>query len=235
MSTHAITLETDYGIPTVAFHTDIFAKVVESVARVMGLAAAPRAFVPQPVMGKSATELRAYIDGKDPVTGKPVMQEVIEGLTRGLVDPKVVADRSTPRLVEPASEDELHELFLVNNWTDKLPIVLPTEARVQAMLAGTSRKPDEVVGKMQPTHNRGRWEYTVEKVAVNAVMAGAKPEYFPVILALAASEVSARGSTSAATSRSTSGSICARSRPARWGSCASRAPASRAGTWATRS
>ena len=49
---------------------------------------------------------------------------------------------------------------------------------------------------MQPTANRGSWEYTVEKVAVNAVMSGAKPEYFPVILALAASEVSARGSTS---------------------------------------
>src|SRR6202021_3457684 len=42
----------------------------------------------------------------------------------------------------------------------------------------------------------GSWEYTVEKVAVNAVMAGARPEYFPVILALAASEVTARGSTS---------------------------------------
>ena len=39
---------------------------------------------------------------------------------------------------------------------------------------------------MQPTANRGLWEYTVEKVAVNAVMAGARPEYFPVILALAA-------------------------------------------------
>src|SRR6201999_786387 len=59
-----------------------------------------------------------------------------------------------------------------------------------------SRKPQEVVGHMQPTNNRGLWEYTVEKVAVNAVMSGAKPEYFPVILALAASEVSARGSTS---------------------------------------
>ena len=49
---------------------------------------------------------------------------------------------------------------------------------------------------MQPTTNRGLWEYTVEKVAVNAVMAGASPEYFPVILALAAAQVSARGSTS---------------------------------------
>jgi hypothetical protein len=108
----------------------------------------------------------------------------------------IEAKRSTPRLVEPATEDELQQQFLDNNWTDKLPIVLPTEERVAAMLAHTSRKPQEVVGHMQPTNNRGLWEYTVEKVAVNAVMSGAKPEYFPVILALAASEISARGSTS---------------------------------------
>ena len=77
MSTHAITLETDYGIPTVAIHTHVFAKVVDSVARVKGLPGAPKAFVPQPVMGKSADELRAYVYGKDPITGVPVMQEVI--------------------------------------------------------------------------------------------------------------------------------------------------------------
>ena len=82
------------------------------------------------------------------------------------------------------------------NWTDKLPIVLPTEKRVQEMLAHTSHKPDEVVGHMRSTHFRDYWEYTVEKVAVNAVMAGARPEYFPVILALAATGVTARGSTS---------------------------------------
>jgi len=52
-----------------------------------------------------------------------------------------------------------------------------------------------VVGHMRPTLFREFWEYTVEKVAVNAVMAGARPEYFPVILALAASGASARGST----------------------------------------
>ena len=57
------------------------------------------------------------------------------------------------------------------------------------MLKGTSHKPDEVVGRMRPTSFREFWEYTVEKVAVNAVMAGARPEYFPVILALAASGV----------------------------------------------
>src|SRR5262252_7297665 len=109
-------------------------------------------------------------------------------------------ERSTPRLVEPDTEENLHQQFLDNNWTDKLPIVLPTEKRVAEMLRGTSRKPDEVVGHMQPTEFRGKWEYTVEKCAVNAVMAGARPEYFPVILALAASEVSARGSTSSSSS-----------------------------------
>src|SRR5437660_7433376 len=63
------------------------------------------------------------------------------------------------------------------------------------MLAHTSHKPDEVVGHMRPTQFREYWEYTVEKVAVNAVMAGARPEYFPVILAIAAAGVSARGSS----------------------------------------
>src|SRR3954453_11055927 len=104
-------------------------------------------------------------------------------------------DRTTPRLVEPDTEENLQALFLDNKWTDGLPIVLPTEKRVAAMLAATSRKPDEIVGRMQPTEVRVAFEYTVEKVAVNAVMAGARPEYFPVILALAASEISARGST----------------------------------------
>ena len=74
--------------------------------------------------------------------------------------------------------------------------MLPTEERVAAMLAHTRRRPDEVVGRMRPTHFREYWEYTVEKVAVNAVMAGARPEYFPVILALAATGVTARSSSS---------------------------------------
>src|SRR5260370_39542534 len=82
-----------------------------------------------------------------------------------------------------------------NNWTDKLPIVLPTEERVAEMLAHTSHKPDEVVGHLRPTQFREYWEYTVEKVAVNAVMAGARPEDFPVILAIAARGMLGRGGT----------------------------------------
>jgi hypothetical protein len=207
-----MTIEAKYGVPTVAVHTDKFDRVVRSVAEVNGMAGLRQVFVPQPIMGKTSRELRAYIDGQDPITGRPVMQEVVEGLTRpldggdgGAVD----FDRSTPRLVEPDTEENLHRLFLENHWTDCLPIVLPTEQRVAAMLAGTHRKSDEVVGRMRPTHFREAWEYTVEKVAVNAVMAGSRPQYFPVILALAATGVSARGSTtsSAATMAVVNGPI----------------------------
>src|SRR5262249_16780944 len=184
-----MTIEAQDGVPTVAMHTDKFDRVVRSVAAVNGMSELRQVFVPQQVMGKSPAELRAYVDGRDPLTGRLVMQEVIEGLTQpfdGHGVGTIEYDRTTPRLVQPDTEDNPHHLFMENRWTDYLPIVLPTEERVAAMLAGTHRKPDEVVGRMRPTHFREAWEYTVEKVAVNAVMAGARAEYFPVILALAA-------------------------------------------------
>ena len=55
--------------------------LVKSVAKMAGVAEAPQVFVPMPVMGKSAAELRAYVEGNDPHTGRPVMEEVIEALT----------------------------------------------------------------------------------------------------------------------------------------------------------
>ena len=63
------------------------------------------------------------------------------------------------------------------------------------MLKATKHKPDEIVGKMRVTGEREAWEYTVETVAINAVMAGAKPEMFPAILALAASQTDAHSSS----------------------------------------
>ncbi len=194
-----MTIEAKYGVPTVAVHTDKFDRVVRSVAEVSGMPALAQVFVPQPIMGKTPAQLRAYVDGTDPITGRPVMQEVIEGLTQPRPASTAVAyDRSTPRLVEAPTEDDLHALFLERTWTDGLPIVLPTEERVAAMLARTRRRPGEIVGRMRSTHFREYWEYTVEKVAVNAVMAGARPEYFPLILALAATGVTARSSSSSA-------------------------------------
>ena len=145
-------------------------------------------FVPHPITGVPAELCRKYLQGNSPVSGKPVLQEIIGGLMDPLTaedTKKGFIERPTPRLVEPDTADRLHRLFLDNGWTDGLPIVLPTEARVAEMLKGTSRKPDELVGRMQPSSPHELWSYTVEKVAVNAVMAGATPEQFPVILALA--------------------------------------------------
>src|SRR5262245_30646604 len=152
-----MTIEAQYGVPTVAMHTDKFDRVVRSVAAVNGMSELRQVFVPQPVMGKSPAELRAYVDGNDPLTGRPVMQEVIEGLTQPFDEAdlkEVTFERSTPRLVVPDTEENLHHLFHTNLWTDQLPIILPTEERVAAMLANTSHKPDEVVGHMRSTHFR---------------------------------------------------------------------------------
>jgi hypothetical protein len=171
---------------------------VRSVALANGMPTARQAFVPQPIVDRSPKQLRAYIEGTDPISKRPFMQELIEGLTMPLAEDDVKGvsfERTTPRFVEPDTEDNLRELFIANRWTDNLPIILPTEARVAAMLKGTRHAADKVVGKLRPTMFREYWEFTVEKVAVNAVMAGARPEYLPVILALAASGQTARSSS----------------------------------------
>jgi hypothetical protein len=155
-------------------------------------------FVPQPVVGRSPAELRAYIEGTDPILKQPFMKGVLEGLMQPLTDEDLKGatfERSTPRLLEPDTEENLRRLFIQNGWTDYLPILLPTEERVEAMLKGTSLAADKIVGRMRPTSFREFWEFDVEKVAVNAVMAGALPQYLPVILAMAASGISARSSS----------------------------------------
>jgi hypothetical protein len=181
----------------------VFHRVAKSTARLRGIPTLRQAFVPQPVVGRTAGELRGYIEGTDQQSGRPFMQEVIEGLTRPLDDADLQGatfERTTPRLVEPATEEDLRRLFRENRWTDFMPIVLPTEERVAAMLKATKQPPDKVVGRMRAGNFREAWEYTVEKVAVNAVMADAQPEYFPVILALAATSATSRqGSTTSMT------------------------------------
>ena len=75
-------------------------------------------------------------------------------------------------------EDEFETAF-DRDWSDGLPVVPPTPVRVYRMLQGTLRDPHEILGAMPPDYQ----PCTVEKVAINAVMAGCKPEYMPVLLA----------------------------------------------------
>ena len=126
-----------------------------------------------------ATSCARYVDGEDPVNGGPFMQlrgrgaDASRSTTR--TSPACPSTARRRALLDADTEENLQRLFVDERWTDFLPIVLPTEERVEAMLAGTSRARDEVVGRLRPTAFREFWEFTVEKVAVNAVMAGAQP------------------------------------------------------------
>jgi hypothetical protein len=77
-----------------------------------------------------------------------------------------------------ATKVDEFEFFLEKEWSDGFPVVTPTEERVQRMLAGTRRNPDEVIGPVPPAQGIA----TVHKVAIHALMAGCKPEYLPVVL-----------------------------------------------------
>jgi hypothetical protein len=70
------------------------------------------------------------------------------------------------------------DLAYENGWTDGLPVAPPTPDRVAKMIEAGGRDPDEVLGFVPPMMGKG----TVEKIAIQAVMAGCKPEYFPVVL-----------------------------------------------------
>src|SRR5260221_150799 len=72
----------------------------------------------------------------------------------------------------PDEENDV-EFCYGKGWTDGLPVVVPTEARVDAMLAGTARRSDEIIAYLPPDGIA----CTIEKAAINAVLAGCRPEY----------------------------------------------------------
>jgi hypothetical protein len=83
------------------------------------------------------------------------------------------------RRIEIGGDEDEQEAMSERGWSDGLPLVAPTEERVLRMLDGTGRDPQEMVGLIPPALAPA----TVEKIAINAVMAGCKPEYLPVVLA----------------------------------------------------
>src|SRR5215211_6053521 len=82
----------------------------------------------------------------------------------------------TVRLTD--SQEAVDDYFDEQGWSDGLPVVAPTRDRVDRMLAWTDRAAHDSLGVMPPRHGVA----TVEALAVNAVMAGCRPEYFPVVL-----------------------------------------------------
>ena len=83
------------------------------------------------------------------------------------------------RRIETGSQDDEFEFMFDQGFTDGLPVIPPTPQRVLRMLQGTSLDPQHVIATMPPNMAK----VTVEKVAINAVMAGCRPEYLPVVMA----------------------------------------------------
>ncbi len=212
------------GLPTAPVITQAFPDLTRKFAYKKGIPGLRFTFVPHPFANRSIEVHRKYLEGNDPINNRPVITGIIDALTRPTTEEEMktgTIERSMPRLLEPDTPENLEQLFLENGWTDGLPVILPTAERVAEMLKGTSHKPDEIIGMMQPippneawerslerlgSGSRGEekedtpvvmqpsppheaWEYTVEHVAVNAVMAGAKKEHLPVILAIASTGV----------------------------------------------
>jgi len=101
-----------------------------------------------------------------------------EGAARGGGRVRPGVDPGLTRILIAAMADDFERWF-ERGVTDGLPVVPPTRERVERTLAATRRSRDDLVARIPPNYGRG----TVEKLAVNAVMAGCRPEYFPVVLA----------------------------------------------------
>jgi len=90
-----------------------------------------------------------------------------------------MADKAAPeRIPLPDDASAIFDYYEEQGWTDGLPIIPPTEERVQKMLGGTKAAPDKSLGQIPPSNS----DVVVAKVATNAVMAGCRPEYMPVVL-----------------------------------------------------
>jgi len=132
---------------------------------------------PHPVAGKSAEVLRKETEA--------VIDDVIRGLTRSTEKAvKEKEEEQVPKKIKITGKDyydvfeKFNQYCLKERWGDGLPLLPPTEEKVDWMLTGTDRAPDEIVVNARPS---GR-AVTIEAIAINAVMAGAMPAYMPVII-----------------------------------------------------
>jgi hypothetical protein len=134
-------------------------------------------YPPPNISTQGVAEIRKYANA--------LLSKVVEALTQEIIySPEVETKIMEPEpreIVIRGTLEEVNEFFYENNWTDGLPIIPPIIEKVEEFLKYTDRFPDDVIGKFEPTKREG----TVWKIAVNGVMAGCRPEYMPVLIAIA--------------------------------------------------
>ena len=161
-----------HGIPTATICSTAFAGAARVQAAGRGFAALPIVEIPHPMH----TASRSLVEGRAVDAAQSIAKALLEGAAaRGALGEDILEDR----IEIDADPVALEEFFFTHGWTAGLPGTPPTGARVPAMLAAAGRDPHETIGPIPPRMRVA----TIEKLAVNAVMAGCKPAYFPVVLA----------------------------------------------------
>ena len=161
------------GIPTASIIGSGFLKQAEVIVKGLGVPLAIGVYPGAPM-----------VDSEEDLERK-VEEMLAPGLLQGLTgeSPHVADAKAEPapgQVVFSGTFDEVQEHFYRQLWTDGLPIVPPTRGRVDAFLACTDRKPEEVI---RVVAQDGR-EASILSIAVNGVMAGCRPEYMPVLIAV---------------------------------------------------
>jgi hypothetical protein len=164
------------GIPTVLFTAQTFVHDAHRSAASFGLAGLPLAVVPLPFTNQKAEAVHAMADA--------AFTQIVSGLTQ-TVAPAPVDERppAEERLAYEGDDlivawERMNADFLKRGWSDGFPLVAPTDRAVEAMLRGTRRSPGDTIATLEP----GFGIATVEKLAINAVMAGCGPEHLPLLL-----------------------------------------------------
>jgi len=162
------------GIPGVYVLSEGYEGAVQATCEKEGMPLLRRVVTPMPAWGEEALG-----------QSKKILDEVITALTRPLKDDEkragALVPEQPPRFAMKGTLEEVQDYFTDHRWTDGLPILPPTEESVMNMLSGTRHAPEEVVVEAMPPDN---WVVSVEKVAINGVMTGCKPEDMPVLLAM---------------------------------------------------
>ena len=161
------------GVPSSSLVCEGFLGQAGTTSVGLGLPNLPVALVPGHVGTQGSEELAENVL-------KVTLDDVVKNLTN---DPDAVAVANDPiarDIVFSGTIDEVNRLFIENEWSDGLPIIPPTAERVEAFLDFTDRDPEEVLAVLLPDSRAA----TIWSVAVNGVMAGCRPEYMPVLIAL---------------------------------------------------
>jgi len=161
------------GIPSSTLVCESFLGLAKAASVGLGMPNLPVAPVPGHPGLQSTEALRSNILG---VT----LERVIDNLTRAPAAATVGGEPGARDVIVRGSFSEVNEYFIAHELSDGLPIVPPTREKVEAFLEHIDRGPDEVLGVLLPDSRAA----TVWSVAVNGVMAGCRPEYMPVLVAL---------------------------------------------------